>query len=193
MENASDEPLSFFAPAARTSPEDIDRRASAFAATPLVRQLLNMTSDAILIVDEHRQIVFANDNFIPLLPAGDAASILGLRPGEALGCVHSYACTGCGTSKQCRECGAVDVILTALDDKEGTGTCTLTRSNKGQVDIYRLNVKGTPFEFNGEHFAVIALFNITSPKPKGRNDKVMLRDIREIERRAVHLRERLLA
>ncbi|MDR2673723.1 MAG: hypothetical protein LBC18_02375 [Opitutaceae bacterium] len=193
MEDAYEDQSSFFAPAARTPPEQIDKRASAFEDAPLIRQLLNMTSDAMVIVDEHRQIVFANDNFIPLLAVGDATSIIGLRPGEALGCVHSYTCTGCGTSKQCRECGAVDAILAALDNKTGTGTCTLTRSNKGEVDIYRLHVKSTPFPFNNEHFAVIAFFNITSPKFKKPPDKGMLRDIQEIEKRAMQLRERLLS
>jgi hypothetical protein len=166
---------------------------AAFAAAPLVGLLLNATADAMLIVDDHRQIVFANDNFAPLLPAGDLASILGLRPGEALGCVHSYACEGCGTSKKCRECGAVDAILAALDNKARTGKCILTRSNKGEVEIYRLMVKSTPLAFNHGQFAIISFSQITSMKTKSAPDKAMLKDIREIEKRAMHLRECLLS
>jgi hypothetical protein len=184
---------SFYASAKRTPPELIDKRADALAASPLVGILLNATSDAMLIVDEHRQIVFANNNFTPLLPAGDLTAILGLRPGEALGCVHSYACEGCGTSKKCRECGAVDAILAALDDKNAEGECTLARSNKGEVEYYRLKVKGTPFAFNKERFAIISLSHIVPLKSRPAPDKAMLRDIREIEKRVMHLRERLLS
>jgi hypothetical protein len=185
--------FSFHASAERTPPELIDKRVAALAAVPLAGVLLNATADAMLVVDEHRQIVFANNNFAPLLPAGDLTAILGLRPGEALGCVHSYACEGCGTSKKCRECGAVDAILAALDNKEAEGSCMLSRSNKGEVEFYRLKVKGTPFVFNGERFAIISFSQIAPLKSKSAPDKVLLKDIREIEKRAMHLRERLLS
>ncbi|MDR0902639.1 MAG: hypothetical protein LBM92_07720 [Opitutaceae bacterium] len=187
-----------FAPAERTPAEVIARRAAMFASDLRIPNLFNATSDAIAIVDEHRQIVFANGNFGALLPIGDATTILGLRPGEALGCIHSHTCNGCGTSGFCRECGAVDAILNSLGNKIAKGDCNLTRSNKGSLESFTLQVKGTPFMLNDERFAIIAFFNINAVdgkrgKEKRPSKRTLLGKLNEISHHLEQLRKQLLS
>jgi hypothetical protein len=182
---------SFFASAERTSEELINRRTAILASTPLVGALLNATSDAILIVDDHRQIVFASNNFAPLLPAGDLRSIIGLRPGESLGCVYSHVCEGCGTSEQCRECGAVEAILAGLNGDGSAGECVLTRCNKEVTESFHLHVKSTPLTFNGDRFAIVAFSDILPLKTKPAPCKILSKDNGGIKKCLSRLRDRL--
>ena len=46
------------------------------------------------------------------------SSILGMRPGELLDCVHAKNDSGgCGTSEFCRVCGAVNAVLQHAGNK----------------------------------------------------------------------------
>ncbi|MEZ4999705.1 MAG: hypothetical protein R2727_03200 [Bacteroidales bacterium] len=65
-----------------------------------------------MIVNEYRQVVYSNEGLIDLLPPEERDGILGTRPGELLGCVHSDETPGgCGTTENCRYCGLVNAVL----------------------------------------------------------------------------------
>lgn len=65
-----------------------------------------------MVLDRNRQAVWANAALAKALDVADRRAIVGMRPGELVGCVHSDEWVGgCGTSRSCRTCGAVDVIL----------------------------------------------------------------------------------
>jgi len=77
-----------------------------------LRLFYDFTPDFILILNEHRQIIFVNKTLLNFLKASDANGIIGLRPGELLDCKGAQKVTGgCGTSRLCSECGAVRAIL----------------------------------------------------------------------------------
>jgi hypothetical protein len=74
---------------------------------------------ALAILNERRQLLAANGNFSQLT-AGDIRELLGMRLGEALGCVHSSELPGgCGTTVHCRGCGNASAILDALRWESG--------------------------------------------------------------------------
>ena len=100
------------APAERAAPETIATQAQRFRQATLLRALAGAIPDILVILNPQRQIVYANQRLIELLGLEDSQEILGLRPGEALECVHaSQTQAGCGTTEFCRQCGAVNAIL----------------------------------------------------------------------------------
>ncbi len=73
---------------------------------------LDVLPDPIIVLNAERQILFANRTLLNALSLPDDSTVLGLRPGEVLHCVHSGNNSGgCGTTEFCRSCGAVNAIL----------------------------------------------------------------------------------
>jgi hypothetical protein len=107
-------PITFFAPAKREPIKVVHRQARRLGRTPLTRSLLNASLNYLFLLNARRQIVMASENVLELVPGKTIDEIVGLRPGEALGCIHAYECeSGCGTSEICHLCAAVkgDVVL----------------------------------------------------------------------------------
>jgi Histidine kinase-, DNA gyrase B-, and HSP90-like ATPase len=74
--------------------------------------LYDFTTDFIVVLNTHRQIIFANKTLLDFLEVSDAKEIIGQRPGEMLNCNGAISETGgCGTSLKCSVCGAVKAIL----------------------------------------------------------------------------------
>jgi len=160
-------PISFFAPAEREPIEVIHRQAGSFNQAPLARTLLNAALNCLFVLNERRQIVMASENLLDLVADKTMDQIIGLRPGEALGCIHAYECeSGCGTSRFCRQCGAVKVILKGLDGFQDMEECHLTRLKKGGEECLHLRVLATPLVHNHERYTLLALTVISHEKRK---------------------------
>jgi len=158
-------PITFFAPAERKPMEVIHRQANGLNEVPLARTFLNATQNALLVLNAQRQIVMASENALELAPGRTMDQIIGLRPGEALGCIHAQDCaSGCGTSEFCRQCSTVRVILAGLAGCRQMQECRLTRLNGGREETLRLRVLGTPLVHNGERFTLLAISNIAHEK-----------------------------
>ncbi len=80
----------------------------------------------VLVLDPHRQIIHCNEAFRQLAHKRRTRDVLGLRPGEALDCVHAHVEPGgCGCSEFCRLCGAAQAILKSLQGEEDCQECRL--------------------------------------------------------------------
>lgn len=111
--------LTHFASAARAPAERVDAMVAELAADPAISALLDALGGVVLVLNEHRQVVAINAHSLEAMGVGEPTSLLGLRPGELLGCLNA-ACapSGCGTSRACRDCGAVLSILAAQQGTE---------------------------------------------------------------------------
>ncbi len=125
------------APAERMSAEEIARQAQLFADRKLLGVLPNVMPCILLAVNEHRQIVFANERFLELLsPEQRQAGVLGQRPGEVLGCVHAFEQQdGCGTAESCGLCGATHALRTGLAGNAEVQECRMWRANGEALDL----------------------------------------------------------
>jgi hypothetical protein len=154
----------FFAPAHRSSPQEIDEKVRLVSDDTIVAGILHSASGLLAILDENRQVVAFNDLFLRDLGVENASEALGLRPGEVLGCVYAeHGPSGCGTSKFCPSCGAVLAILSSLqDNKPAEKVCTLA-AKRGDIflDIVLL-VKTQPIVVSGKRFLLIFLQDITA-------------------------------
>lgn len=130
----------------------------------------------ILIVNQDRQIVFFNSVVPSLLGVDDPERIYGLRPGEAFGCIH--ACEnpgGCGTTRFCPQCGAVNAILEALSNTAGLRECRLLTTSG--VEAFDLLVRTTPLEIEGQCFCIMAISDISHQKRRRVLERIFFHDI----------------
>jgi len=73
---------------------------------------LSALSGLVTVLDADRRIVWASKDFLGYLGTPVPLTVLGRRPGEALGCIHAGEGTaGCGSSAACYLCQAVATIL----------------------------------------------------------------------------------
>ncbi|MEJ2749935.1 MAG: PAS domain-containing protein, partial [Anaerolineae bacterium] len=77
-----------FAPAERTALETLQQQQSLFANAGFMLEIMDAVPDGLVILNEQRQIVYGNQAFCQAVQI-DGDSALGLRPGEALNCIHA--------------------------------------------------------------------------------------------------------
>jgi hypothetical protein len=155
-------PITFFAPAKREPIKVVHRQARRLERTPLTRSLLNASLNYLFLLNEQRQIVMASENVAELVPGKTVDDIVGLRPGEALGCIHaSEHAGGCGTSQFCPKCGVVRVILSGLAGRREMQEYRLTRVVGGRENYLELRVLSTPLRQDRERYTLLAVEKIS--------------------------------
>ena len=151
-------PITFFAPAERKPIEVIQRQAAKLSETPLAGVFLNATFNYLLVLNAQRQIVMASENFLDLVGAKTIDQIIGLRPGEALACIHSNESeSGCGTSRFCSKCNVVKVILAGLNGSREMEECHVTRCGPEGEETLHLRALATPLLHNKEQYTLLAM------------------------------------
>ena len=131
------EPHTYFAPAQRESEEDLKRHFDLVSKNPLIDSLLQSVYGLLAILNEERQILAVNDAMLATLGVQEGNRLLGLRPGEAVQCVHAQEVAGgCGTSKFCSTCGAAIAMVTTLcTDQPTERECAITAQTQGRRSI----------------------------------------------------------
>jgi hypothetical protein len=104
----------FFASPERAREGDLRRQIEEVSSNPVIDALVASVSGLLAVLNEHRQIVALNDTLLNAIGVKDSGEVLGLRPGEAIRCVHADELAGgCGTSRYCSTCGAAIAIVSA--------------------------------------------------------------------------------
>ena len=167
-----------FAPAERVPLEIVHRQSSIVEENPIIPQILENTLNLILILNENRQIVYATENFLKYTIHKDVKKIIGFRPGEVLGCVHSAKTPGgCGTTKFCAECGAVKSILNAINGFKNIEECRIMRVIAGMPEALDLLVHSSPFEYKGEKFILVSIIDIRHLKRRTILERIFFHDV----------------
>ena len=125
-----------FAPAERSTQEELENQSELISKTVILDYVADYIPNIFLILNNNRQIIFANRTAIELFNVDDMNSVLGLRPGEAMGCENSDKTEGgCGTTEFCSTCGLVKSVLVTLDGEDNSDECHLTLHNGDAIDI----------------------------------------------------------
>lgn len=169
---------SHFASAFRSSPEDILVQSEDLH--PVVGELLEAVGGMLAILNEHRQILAMNVGLMRRLGLDDPCPSLGLRPGEALGCIHAHEeSSGCGTAKWCRTCGAAIAIVTSLvTDTPVEQICCMDVSTPSGANELYLRVRCSPLERGGRRFLVLFLQDITQDQKLAILEKTFFHDVK---------------
>jgi signal transduction histidine kinase len=167
-----------FASPDRASAEEVAVANHAIVANPLFCQLLSAMPQWVMVLNEQRQIVYANDALIALARDRGCPCVLGQRPGELLSCqTATTAQSGCGTAETCRTCGAVLAILDALDGRKATRECQILTSADGGVSALDLQITATPFQWRGEACVLLVAGDISAVKRRQVLERIFFHDI----------------
>jgi len=165
-----------FAPAIRLDRQEIRRQARLISKTPLLCKHLDMIPAAVLILNEQRQIVFANQMAASMLGVPTREALYGLRPGEALHCIHADGSTsGCGTTPFCRLCGSVKTILTAFEGVQTVEECHINPM-EGYLP-FDIRVTSSPYFFADERFVAFVIADISSEKRREVLERIFFHDV----------------
>jgi len=167
-----------FASPDRAAAAVIAEQHAALAANPFVTALLDSFPEPAIILNQHRQIVFANDKLATLLDRSKE-SILGLRPGEAFGCVHAMEePAGCGTSRSCKYCGAVNAILTSQRSAEPVSNeCRILCQPETGVAALDLRVWATPLLVQQSQYTVFAIRDTADEQRRRVLERLFFHDV----------------
>jgi diguanylate cyclase (GGDEF)-like protein len=166
-----------YAPAERTAPETLLRQHSAWMAHEQTHLIGDAVPNVVLIINNTRQVVYANSRVTLFGNFHTLDSYLGLRPGELINCTNaSKKPGGCGTTNSCKTCGAVNTILNGLIGKKDEQECTIRRGVGEQP--YQLRVNATPVQLDGENYVIFSIQDI-------RVEKENLRLLEEVKKLAV--------
>ena len=171
-----DEPLkTYYASAERAGSDILIKQRDQLISNELLVNISNSVSQMLLVLNRHRQIVYANKPFCDFLGISDLQSIIGKRPGEAVKCKYSDECqAGCGTSEFCKTCGAVNAIIESESGIQSEKECQILTKENNALD---LKVLATPFETENETLTIFAVNDISHEKRKNILEKVFYHDV----------------
>jgi signal transduction histidine kinase len=168
----------YFAPAGRDSTAVFRKKVTIIEENLLLRGILNAMSGMVLVLNSNRQIVSANQAALRTLNCS-ISDVLEKRPGEAIGCIRSKdAPDGCGTSRHCVTCGAVNAILYSQDQNtQVVRECRVLVAGASGVTPMDLRVTATPITVEGEQFVVAAIEDISQQKRLAVLQRVFFHDV----------------
>jgi signal transduction histidine kinase len=164
-----------FASPERSSPDKLSQQAEQLSALPV--DLLNAIPNICMVLNRHRQIVFANSALVDALGLPGTEVLIGRRPGDVLNCVHADEIAGCGTTEFCRTCGATKAILSSLGGVQATEECHIMRQDGTALD---LRVSGTPYQLHGQRFSVFVVQDISHENRRRVFERLFFHDVLNI-------------
>jgi hypothetical protein len=144
-----------------------------------IEKIINSLPYLGAILNDKRQIVFANDKLLEMFELSGIENILGQRTGELLNCINVNPLTGgCGTSKNCSACGIVNSILeTQKDDKKVVVEARLNSKKNDEQKPYDFKVSTAPFEWNNKKYIFLSLVDISDEKRRKALEKIFFHDV----------------
>lgn len=175
-----EEPVdTFFAPAERASKEELKEEIASVAENPVIRELLHSVNGLMAVLDDHRQVIALNDSFLRKLGFDNPDTMLGLRLGEVLGCIHcAERPNGCGTTRYCSTCGAAIAIASVqAEHKPVEKMCAVTAICGGRSTDISLRVKASPLKLNEQRFILLFLQDVTLDELRAGLERTFFHDM----------------
>ena len=172
----------FFAPSERSDKETLDTEISFANDSQVVSSLMELAGGLLAVVNSHRQVVALNEGLLKMLNIKDTRAALGLRLGEAVGCIHAHDMPGgCGTSETCVTCGAAISMVVSLATGEATERQCFVTVERDQklIDLY-LDVKAQPIRIKDNDFVLLFLQDITREQQLSCLERTFLHDLSNI-------------
>lgn len=172
-----------FAGAERKSKKELKSELETLLNNRLISEMLYLLSGVVMVINDERQILTANQAFLNMTGVDSAEALLGMRPGEALGCIHAHKGPGgCGTAEVCASCGAALAIVTSqCTDKPVERYCALSvQKQEGLQNLY-LRVIATPVSLPDTESLVLVCFQDVTAEHRWANlDKIFYHDVNNL-------------
>jgi signal transduction histidine kinase len=168
-----------FASAGRSNGEEIQSGYGLLSEESSILNILGAISGITAILDQNRQIIYANDDFIKIVGISSVEELLGKRPGEAISCIHAAEMpSGCGTSDACAVCGAVNAIIESqLKNSKTVKETRITSVINGNPVNWDLRVTSSPVVIRNRTFYVFTVQDISNEKRRQILERTFFHDI----------------
>lgn len=168
-----------FDAAVRSEHEDVLRERHVFLADPGAARILDAVPGFVLILNAHRQTVAMSAAAADALGAAGVEDLLGLRPGELVGCVHGlHATDGCGGADACKVCGAALALMEAFASRGmARGECRIRTERAEDGGALDVDAQATWIEVAGEPYVVLAMRDISAEKRRDVLESAFLHDL----------------
>jgi hypothetical protein len=164
-----------FDPAFRYELSHIREQASNILNSEYFSALLEEIPNVILIINNARQVVYANRAFISQLEFENGEDVWGKRPGECLDCVRSTITElGCGSTPYCKVCGFANAISNSEAGNNTFGECNIVVRG-GETLSYSVFTR--PFFFNDQPHVFCYLQDISDKRTHEYLEHAFLHDI----------------
>ncbi len=169
----------YFASAERSSLEELQREMEFVSKNSIVDELMRSVSGLLAVLNEHRQILSLNESLLEATGVGNAGEVLGLRPGEALKCIHACRMPGgCGTSEYCSTCGAAIAIVSSLATRNpAERNCALAVERAGRKQDLFFRVRCMPVTYDSSRLLLLFLQDITHQQRLAALERTFFHDI----------------
>jgi len=142
-----------FLPAERSSAEELRREKAVVESVPFLREIIEAMPELVLVLNSRRQILLANAQAQRLF-GRTAEQMIGMRIGEAAGCVRAGGPGGCGTTEFCTVCGTGKALKKAAADVAAEEECRIcVEPPEKSLDLL---VRATPLRHRGLEFTIFA-------------------------------------
>lgn len=165
-----------FAPAERATDEQAEHDARMLIDAGLVNHITHVIPSIMMILNKERQVVYANERLQDFLNTSEEHSVLGMRFGEILDCIHSSEnCFGCGTTEFCSECGGIKAILKSREEKVGVqAECRITTASGEALE---LNVWASPYDYGNAEYTIFTILDIHNEKRRQLLEQTFFHDL----------------
>jgi signal transduction histidine kinase len=166
-----------FLPVEKLPPSDVFEQHQSLFTSDLLK-IVEVLPVTIVILNDHRQIVYGNNRFLSLIGVSRLHDVLGKRLGEAAGCIHSMECQAeCGTTRFCRHCGAARAIVSSLAGGSDIEQCNLSRKVGSATITLNLQVSMSPLQHADRNFCAGVLVDIENEMQKQQLERMFFHDI----------------
>jgi PAS domain S-box-containing protein len=159
-----------------------------------LKAILEAAPTCMMLIDE--DIVIRNvNNVAAKLVDHEEAQLIGIRPGEALHCIHATDDEkGCGYGPACSNClirGAIEEVLRTGQPRHNVEV-QVTLDIKGQHVKVWLNVSAEPLTLEARRHVILALEDITRRKENELKLRKSVADLEEFNRLMVGREMRII-
>lgn len=168
-----------FAPAKKTGKKEIISEHAIVTSQEYFTDIFGTINGIGAVLNNNRQIVYSNNEYLSLMGIDSLDVILGSRPGEVVSCIHlNKSYDGCGTSRECSVCGVVNTIIESQKTHQKiTREARLTSKKDGHIKSWDLKVTTAPITFSGEPFYLFMLEDISAEKRRQSLEQIFFHDI----------------
>jgi len=165
--------------AERKSVEGLKSLSQAFTENSILTTAMDMTGVMILVVNDTRQIVYANSLMLEAFHKESMDQVLGLRTGEAIECIHAHDVPGgCGEGPACKNCSAANILIRGIT----TGIpvedeVAIQRNSHGISSAAHMKMKIVPYELTGETCYILSFKDSTDTVRRRELERIFFHDI----------------
>lgn len=169
----------YFAAPETVSASMLEGQIASVGRDPVIDALLKTVGGLFAVCNEFRQVLAVNNTLLEKMGLKDQSGILGLRPGEILGCKNPTKFRECcGSTPACSSCGAAIAMVTSLAENQPVEkVCAMSVERMGTTHDYYFLVRSTPVTVGDTKLILLLMQDITRQQQLESLERTFFHDI----------------